>query len=58
MSRMPCSITDDPSNDYSNYEQKEGPYKEPEDVDDRADYEYEYEKDNRPTDYESVTHGY
>jgi hypothetical protein len=28
MSKMPCSVTDDPSFDYSDYVEKEGVYKE------------------------------
>ena len=31
--KMPCSITDDPLNDYSHYEEGTGPYKQTEEED-------------------------
>jgi len=63
--RMPCSITDDPLNDYSHYEEGTGPYKQTEEEDcfdafkEERDRAQPPEEDpNEPDDYESKTHGY
>lgn len=48
MSRMPCSITDDPYNDYSDYIEQKGvykPYQEPDE-----DYEYERWREEQDND--------
>ena len=42
--REPCSITDDPYNDYSDYVEGEGVYKSNDEDEDRA-YEEEHQKE-------------
>ena len=39
MSKMPCSITDDPYNDYSDYIEGEGVYKQSDDSNEDSAYE-------------------
>jgi len=63
--RMPCSITDDPSNDYSHWHDRTGPYAEHEEEDyfdayrEQRDCAGPPEPDpNEPNDYESKSHGY
>ena len=63
--RMPCSITDDPLNDYSHWHDKTGPYEEREEEDCFDAFREERERagspepdSNEPDDYESKTHGY
>ena len=58
---MPCSITDDPLNDYSHWHDKTGPYAEHEEEDCFDAYRNERALDpdpNEPNDYESKSHGY
>lgn len=63
--RMPCRITDDPSYDYSHFEEGTGPYKQHEEEDcfdayrEQRDRAGSPEHDpNEPNDYESKSHGY
>ena len=59
--KEPCSITDDPLNDYSDWFDLTGVYKETPSIDDRADYEHDKSRDmddNQPKDYESLSKGY
>ena len=44
MSRMPCSITDDPYNDYSDYIEQKGVYKPYVEPDEDAAYEEQRQK--------------
>jgi hypothetical protein len=63
--RMPCSITDDPYNNYSHWHDKTGPYAEREEEDCFDAYREQRDRagppehdPNEPNDYESKTHGY
>jgi hypothetical protein len=59
--RMPCSITDDPLNDYSHWHDKTGPYAQHEEEDCFDAYRNERAPDpdpNEPNNYESKSHGY
>ena len=63
--RMPCSITDDPHNDYSHWHDNTGPYAQHEEEDCLDAYREQRERagppepdPNEPNDYESKSHGY
>ena len=63
--RMPCRISDDPTYDYSHYEEGTGPYAQREEEDcfdafrEQRDRAGPPEPDpNGPNDYESKSHGY
>ena len=64
-SPMPCSITDDPYNDYSHWHDNTGPYAQSEEQDCFDAYREERDRaqppeidPNEPNNYESKTHGY